>query len=248
MNPTPKNIPHDDRILFDRLVDGELGEEERRKLLASLDAAPEGWRRCALAFLEAQAFRESFGDLAPVVRKSPLPAAPPVSPPMPRKRRKPLGAMGTVMAMAASFLVALGLGSWALHGPRNDGGSPTNNQIAGDPRATTVPAVNATNHDALPRATPSASTPWQMVKLQAPGLTGDDRPLQIPALPRPRLDDDYFRRVPSPLPDDVRQALERTGHEIRTYRELVPVHLKDGRQLVLPVDQVEVRFDPHQAN
>jgi hypothetical protein len=199
-----------------------------------------------LAFLEAQAFRESFGDLTPVVRKSP-PAAPTILPPSPRKRRRPLGAMGTVMAMAASFLLALGLFDWALQGSRNIG-SPANNQIVGGPRATTVPAVNATNPDALPRTMPSASTPWQMVKLQAPGLTGDDRPLQIPALPRPRLDDDYFRSVPSPLPDDVRQALERTGHEVRTYRELVPVHLKDGRQLVVPVDQVEVSFDPHQAN
>ncbi len=153
--------------------------------------------------------------------------------------------MGTVMAMAASFLVALGLGSWAFQGSRDNAGSPTNNQFVGGP---TVPAANTTNPDTLPRPMPSASTPWQMVKLQAPGLTGDNQPLQIPALPRPKLDEDYFRSVPNPLPDDVRQALERTGHEVRTYRELVPVHLKDGRELILPVDQVEVRFDPHQTN
>ena len=48
-----------DPALLDRLVDGELAETERRKLLLSLDHQPSGWRQCALAFLEAQ----SWGDL-----------------------------------------------------------------------------------------------------------------------------------------------------------------------------------------
>ena len=34
-----------DDILFDRLVDGELSAAERRALLESLDARPQGWRR-----------------------------------------------------------------------------------------------------------------------------------------------------------------------------------------------------------
>src|SRR5437660_1111223 len=46
--------PDDDRLL-DRLVDGELPDAERRKLLLKFEKEPDGWRRCALAFLEAQA-------------------------------------------------------------------------------------------------------------------------------------------------------------------------------------------------
>ena len=38
------NETHNDDILFDRLVDGELSEAERRALLESLDARPQGWR------------------------------------------------------------------------------------------------------------------------------------------------------------------------------------------------------------
>ena len=49
-------LPLDDSR-FDRLVDGELSEEERRELLAGLDAEPGGWRRCALAFLESQCWK-----------------------------------------------------------------------------------------------------------------------------------------------------------------------------------------------
>ena len=37
---------------IDRLVDGELGQQEQRQLLVALEAEPEGWRRCALAFVE----------------------------------------------------------------------------------------------------------------------------------------------------------------------------------------------------
>src|SRR5262245_13131211 len=45
--------------LLDRLVDGELDEETRATVLARLDTEPGGWRRYALAFLEAQAWREA---------------------------------------------------------------------------------------------------------------------------------------------------------------------------------------------
>jgi hypothetical protein len=53
-----------DNGIFDRLVDGSLAESERRALLLRLEAEPGGWRRCALAFLEAQSWREAFAPLA----------------------------------------------------------------------------------------------------------------------------------------------------------------------------------------
>jgi len=49
-----------DARLFDRLADGELDEAGRRALLSRLDDIPGGWRRCALAFLEAQAWRSEL--------------------------------------------------------------------------------------------------------------------------------------------------------------------------------------------
>ena len=51
-----------DPALLDRLVDGEVGEDERASLLRTLDREPDGWKRCALAFLEAQAWREAAPD------------------------------------------------------------------------------------------------------------------------------------------------------------------------------------------
>lgn len=52
-----------DAAALDRLVDGELDEAARAALLRSLDREPDGWKRCALAFLEAQAWRESMQSL-----------------------------------------------------------------------------------------------------------------------------------------------------------------------------------------
>jgi hypothetical protein len=48
--------PSFDPTEVDRLVDGELEPAARRDLLRRLDAAPDGWRSCALAFLEGQEF------------------------------------------------------------------------------------------------------------------------------------------------------------------------------------------------
>ena len=42
-----------DPQVLDRLVDGELADGDRRTVLESLERQPDGWRQCALAFLES---------------------------------------------------------------------------------------------------------------------------------------------------------------------------------------------------
>ena len=56
-----------DERLLDRLVDGELADDERRELLLQLEKNPDGWRRCALAFLEAQTWRQALAPVADLV-------------------------------------------------------------------------------------------------------------------------------------------------------------------------------------
>jgi len=63
MNPTNENIFCEDDRRFDLLVDGEMSESQRRELLAGLDDQPDGWRRCALAFLDAQCWRDELGSM-----------------------------------------------------------------------------------------------------------------------------------------------------------------------------------------
>ncbi len=96
--------------LVDRLVDGELSEMERRALLLRFENEPDCWRRCALAFLEAQCWREAF---APLV--TPTLAQTVRLPECPGPQRGVWGAAAILTGLAAALVLAFGLG-WALHG------------------------------------------------------------------------------------------------------------------------------------
>jgi hypothetical protein len=82
--------------LIDRLVDDELDPAARRDLLARLDSVPGGWRRCACAFLEAQAWRAA---VAPTGHEG----APPESPPARPWRRALRTAAGVLAAFALGW-------------------------------------------------------------------------------------------------------------------------------------------------
>src|SRR4051794_41175929 len=72
----------DNQHLIDRLVDGELDPAGRRALLVHFETEPGGWRRCALAFLEAQSWREALAPLAggSASRSSAVPGTTPLVP------------------------------------------------------------------------------------------------------------------------------------------------------------------------
>ena len=104
MSPIDEDRPEGAEHRFDLLADGELSEGDRRELLCRLDEEPGGWRRCALAFLEAQSWKEEFGAMAREPAGGPAASR--------TARRLPWGRyLGTLLAMAASFAAALFLGS-----------------------------------------------------------------------------------------------------------------------------------------
>jgi hypothetical protein len=126
-----KPLENEDRWI-DRLVDGELSGIERRALLARLAEEPGGWRRCALAFLEAQAWREAFVPVAS--NAGPVPTATLAAPKVHR-----LAVARTVVALAASLLMAFSLG-WLSRGQADP---PASLVARNDPApAPTTTAVN----------------------------------------------------------------------------------------------------------
>ena len=58
--------PSDD--LIDRIVDGALTPAELRAAIDQVDRMPDGWKRCAAAFLEAQCWRESLRTMGEPAR------------------------------------------------------------------------------------------------------------------------------------------------------------------------------------
>ncbi len=256
MNTNINPLPLDDSR-FDRLVDGELNEEERRELLARLDSEPGGWRRCALAFLELQCWRQAFGDIAQKgVSAEPTPPTPKVR--RASRSRRPSW-VGTVLAMAASFFRVFWVGSMVKQGrlghPATPGGA------IGELAATTGhrPAPPLSGQPPLSNQPPfrqppgslagvspqshAARGPWRMVTVSQPaGAGGPGNSFSVPAVERDNIDPQWLRSFPPAIPDDVLQAFHRTGHEVEQHRELVPVPMKDGRRLIVPVDQVDVHY------
>jgi anti-sigma factor RsiW len=108
---TKLTCDHAMQAQLDRLVTGELAENDRRSLLAWLDEDAGRWRMCALAFLEAQLWEAAAA--APPAATPPLTSAPAVlarSAPTRRAWPRVFSA-----AAAAALLFLAGYGSALLN-------------------------------------------------------------------------------------------------------------------------------------
>lgn len=92
-----------DELRIQRLVDGAMTDEDRRKFLDSLDQQPESWRELALAFVEEQIWRREIGKEQPGLAASEKPGAEPARP-----ARRP--SWGVLVAVAACILLLPCLG------------------------------------------------------------------------------------------------------------------------------------------
>jgi hypothetical protein len=208
---------------IDRLVAGELADADRRELLIQLDNDPDGWRRCALAFLEDQAWRSAITCAGvPASETGPVPASLPRSP-RPRLSIRRLSIAATVLA--ATFAAGLVLG-----GASRGGGAikigPTG-VIANHP--STSP----------PSAGPIREVGWINLVDRS---SGESPPQRVPILSGPGLDDHWLSQQPSSVPEYVRAQWERQGYQVEEHRRLVSVQLEDGRRVSIPVDEVALEY------
>ncbi|MBN1588672.1 MAG: hypothetical protein JW888_04080 [Pirellulales bacterium] len=244
MTPKNPNPPlNDDDPLFDLLVDGQLDEPRRRELLAGLDDRPGGWRRCALAFLEAQSWREAMDALA----GAPSPAEPASNMLATQDTQRRNGRWSkhitTLLGMAASFLLAIGLTSW-MHDIQRAGG-PVGGTVAAGITGSEFTPHGQTGQplEAIPlQRAPESGHDVQLVGMLGKGPDGRFQTVGLPAVTRDQLDEDWLQKLPSAIPEKVTQSLQRAGHEVHGSRQLVPFRLKDGRRLVVPVDQLDVHY------
>lgn len=235
MNPSEHRSEWDQAQLLDMLVDGELSEPQRRELLRGLDQTPDGWRRCALAFLEAQCWKKELGGMAGEARSV-------AEPPRPSRRsRRSWARWSRGLVLAASLLIAVGAGVllrevWSRPAP--GGGQFAAGRSEPAPKEAASPARSV-----LAGGGPQSTAPWEMVTLtSAGGGPPAGPPLRLPAQPRDRVDDEWLRSLPSAIPPEVLRALENTGHEVRQSRQVLRLPMPDGRRLVVPLDQVEMEY------
>jgi hypothetical protein len=125
---------------LDRLVDGELDQGTRSLLIRSLDREPDGWKRCALAFLEAQAWREAAQSMPTMNASTSRPAVPR---PRPWARQLVVVAAMVAVAFCAGF-VSRGTGRSEPMVRRNDSspdGTPVQRASATSPNEAAPPAI-----------------------------------------------------------------------------------------------------------
>ncbi|TWU30290.1 hypothetical protein [Bythopirellula polymerisocia] len=222
------NSSSDDNSIFDRLADGELPADERRELLSSLDERTDGWRRCALALLEAQTWRKEFNSL---VRTEAPPTAVQVAVAMPSQLpARPV----RVLVLAASTLLAFGLG-WSLHTQSDL------QDISSYTVKTEVPAVDQLNRKAdLPAEKIHESR--DAVTLVVRDVEGRHQRVQLPLMKASALGDQWTQG-PSAVPADLRAGLQNRGLDVRRERRYAPLFFEQGKGLVpmvIPVDDTYV--------
>lgn len=223
-------------IRIDRLVDGELPRDEYRALLLELDREPGGWRLCALAFLEAQALGGELRGIRAAAATHPLSKSdavvkPASSTPSPG----PSGAStwGTTfrwLAVAASWLLVFGLGSYASNWfTPNE--TPSRSSVSrNDARPTTTPLVRH-----------RAAQPGDMARLEFVGA-GDRYPrsVDMPIGAPEELEQLMAAPAPAVSPKLIK-AIHGAGHDLQLgERQLVPVVTPSGESLLLPVEQYRI--------
>lgn len=224
----PHSLSGNEQQWLDKLVDGELDDAQRRKLLTELDAQPDGWRRCALAFLEAQAWKATLGALAAASRQD---AAP-------RPKRSTSWRFvpwGSVLAAAASFLIAFGLGTvW-----RGQAVRPALEQIADSTPA--MPKSPSTAPSASP-VKPLEGPQWGTMTLAVdPDSDGKPESLELPVVRGPGINEQWVHDQPTAISREFLRTLRSMGREVQHQRQYYPFELPDGSRVLVPVDEVDVR-------
>ena len=221
-----------DERLIDRLVDDELAPAERRALLADLDREPEGWRRCALAFLEAQSWRSAFeamtsGPSSDCTEKKAAHERSPVS-----HRRIP-----HALGVAAGIVAALVLG-WTARGPWLRSHTSPTGKLAADAHADRGRDMPRTGSDSIEADANPMPGPQNAGVLIPPRDSAESLQVATRAMERTQS----RNPTPSPLPETLRRQFERRGFQVENQRGLMTLKLKDGRRMALPVEELKVHY------
>jgi hypothetical protein len=222
-------------VQIDRLAAGDLSESERRNLLVWLDEDPHRWRFCAIAFLEAQSWESAAAGLFGQASASPprsvsegdaCPALPhalsAAVPPPPSKSRS--ARIHRALAIAASLALAFATGILLDH------------RLS---RLAVEIAPSVAKRMDVPANKPQSPTEPLLATVAVRTNLGPDLPiqLQLPVTPVSAP-----AAAESSLSEYERQRWQRQGFELEEERRYLPARLPDGRQILVPVNKVNVKL------
>lgn len=249
---------------IDRLVDGELSDDQQKSLLRRLDDSPTGWRRLALAYVEASVWKN---QLALDMTKSDSDSAAPLpsqcessntnkaSSDLATAHRPDTPRQSTIASAfaAVAVLIVFGLGIWLGRTRIELPAQPS--QIADNVEQpqTIVADTQPENQPDQPASTIANNADLPLPKtvqiIYSDGQSDVLRVVDVPlsnsvALESPQQFDEFWNRRESVIPAELRAELERSGHQIRESHDFWPAQLPDGRAVVIPVSQIHVANNP----
>ncbi|MCE9555216.1 MAG: hypothetical protein K8T91_17845 [Planctomycetes bacterium] len=245
---------------IDRLVDGELSETDSRELLAMLDGVDGGWRRLALAYVEAQWLRGELPSLVHAGQEAETnrvpgaslgPAAVGLAPPQTNGRatvngtRYPRFAL-MAMAVAASMLVAFGLTLWQRGIGVTTPPGPTAPVVSAEQSGISKPQLAKLPNDApaivgIPASDVASPRSNDKNNISSPSVASQKSSLE-PRMVVIGSDEELRGQDTTTVPPQVIEALRRMGHRVDQRSGVMPVRLKDGRSVDVPYDQVDVQY------
>ncbi len=226
-----------DAQLLDELACGSLRGERYRQAIRSLEAHPERWRDCALAFLQEQALTQELQDIAAgepqwgadeltdskesfAVESAARTEA------EDRREYSRLQWMHRLTSLAALLLISFTVG-WFGAGMTNSN-STGRGGVAQEGGSSVGPGAEQLV-DSLPRA-------------EVPGAGGQVLTGPMERLGNDlRLSDGSFFTVGQEMPDRLREMERRGLVRIESYEVYMPMDLPDGSSAVVPIQQYRVK-------
>ena len=237
---TPKNPSSDSGKQLDLidqielLVENELSAAERSLLLLRLDTQPEQWRNLALAFVEHQVLRTSIQEVC--CSSDPTEPAANSSAELPSRPQTSSSKINW-LAIAASFLLVfaagMGVGNWdrvpaialqQVDPAQSDSTEPSSGSLAED------------------RPAPAAG---QNVSASVVGYVewnGSFGKQLSPVFSGTEIDKEWLERNPPQVNEKLERSFARAGWRISPERRFVSLKLAEGKQFMIPMDDVSYRY------
>jgi hypothetical protein len=252
------NDPPVDDVFFDRIVDGVLTAVQLRAAVERLEREPGGWKRCALAFLEAQAWAESFRALG----ESPNAPALEKAKPLVRSSgaAKP-GRSGWMRYAVAAGIAAVAFAAGWLGQARRTHHEVRAPVIVQSPPVDAAIASRAQSPEQLPVAADkhssdlSGSADFPLVAVSTPAdvvpvgrtvarlrIGPENATAEVPILAGPGVTEEWIWQQPPPVSERGQVVFQRYGYQVEQHRRLLTTILPDGRRLAVPVDEVQIQY------
>lgn len=239
-NRIRNRLPHDDVAetvtdrgrQIDRLVSGDLSEADRVELLTWLDTDATRWRRCGRAFLEAQVWRETLAELhSSAVAPSAVEIPTETNRSAPARPQRSYDRNWKPALTAAVILAVFGCGWFSARWMDRK----TEANSVADHRQTDGSTLEPSKE-----VRTAAKSPNSLVTRVVLDNRLADCEFTLPMLGS-GLPAEHWARQAS-VPGYIKNRWGSQGYQISEQRQFVPMELADGRQVVVPINHVTLKY------